>query len=405
MQHTGGLKRVAILAALAASFGACATGMPRAVRQQHAAPATTALQAGRFEDAKAAAEKVLAQQPGAVEAHLVFAIAQYRETMHGFVAAMFGATSMVMGNSGYGTVLRNAIKATESDLAIVEQHLSKAVVDDISLDLCLACWDYDWNHSGQVDENDRHLMEVEMGADGEPYPDGDPRRRPTFHFDVGDVHWARAMISFQRAVFDFVLAFRFEDAIAQALQNDDQFRIPLDSKERITAMRTRLLEGFGHSDASRLAIVAETDDDREWVPNPGQKNHPLPLPVDQKLFDTWATIVDDLRKLVKGQESIDVAQAAQAGDHQWKNPPQGFINIGTLFEHPNDIVISKDQAESVEDQERKAVEKFLSTMFGAAYVPSAKASGLITHLRRMRDEVEGGQESIERKLRYLLWLN
>ena len=41
------------------------------------------------------------------------------------------------------------------------------------------------------------------------------------------------------------------------------------------------------------AYLAETDDDREWVPNPKQQSHPMPLPVDAArigaLERTWTT--------------------------------------------------------------------------------------------------------------------
>ena len=44
-------------------------------------------------------------------------------------------------------------------------------------------------------------------------------------------------------------------------------------------------------------------------------------------------------------------------------------------------------------------------LLGEGYVEQMRPSPLITRLMRMRDEIERGQESFERKLRYLLWLN
>ena len=49
-----------------------------------------------------------------------------------------------------------------------------------SLDLCLACWQVDWNRNGDIDERDLRMLQVEYDAHGEQIPEGDPRRTPTF---------------------------------------------------------------------------------------------------------------------------------------------------------------------------------------------------------------------------------
>lgn len=50
-------------------------------------------------------------------------------------------------------------------------------------------------------------------------------------------------------------------------------------------------------------------------------------------------------------------------------------------------------------------EATLSLIFGDAYRPTGKRSELTRHLERMNGEVLLGQDSFERKLRYLLWIN
>jgi hypothetical protein len=170
--------------------------------------------------------------------------------------------------------------------------------------------------------------------------------------------------------------------------------------------RELLLAGLDAADLSRQAILAETDDDREWLPNPHQKNHPMPLPVDQELFDTWAGVLADLRLLVRGDTGLDVAAVAQLGDRQWQNPPRGYLNIARLFEAPGDIVLDPQHLERVGSRDsREQVEAVLHDVFGDKYVPQMKASSVTTRLTRMAAEVEQGKESIARKVRYLLWLN
>ena len=51
------------------------------------------------------------------------------------------------------------------------------------------------------------------------------------------------------------------------------------------------------------------------------------------------------------------------------------------------------------------VEAVLGSVLGDRYVKSMTATRLLTRFLRMRDEIDRGEESFERKLRYLFWLN
>lgn len=54
---------------------------------------------------------------------------------------------------------------------------------------------------------------------------------------------------------------------------------------------------------------------------------------------------------------------------------------------------------------RRDVERVLKDVLGNKYVRKMKPTRLIARLLRMRKEIARGQESLGRKLRYLLWLN
>ena len=47
----------------------------------------------------------------------------------------------------------------------------------------------------------------------------------------------------------------------------------------------------------------------------------------------------------------------------------------------------------------------LRDIFGDKYVEDMTPTPLIKRLNRMKSEIDRGEESLERKLRYLLWLN
>jgi hypothetical protein len=127
----------------------------------------------------------------------------------------------------------------------------------------------------------------------------------------------------------------------------------------------------------------------------------MPLPFDDAVFNTWRDVVADLRRMLRSEEGLDVAAVAQAGAKQWENPPHGFIDLGKLLDDPHDFVINVEHLDHFE----RNPEAVLRDFFATAFVPSMKPSPLVGRLQRMAGEVERGEESFERKFRYLLWLN
>lgn len=201
----------------------CATpqnGAARARRLEAAAPAVKALQEARFEDALRESASVFQQDDGNATAHAVWAVAELRQTLHDLVTDGF---TVVMGLVGSEFMRRDIVSTRLLDVVLtdadrrmegIEAHLAKAAKDpDFSLDLCLACWRVDWNRNGEIDERDLRMLQVEYDAHGEAIPEGDPRRTPTFRFDAADVSWLRAMVNFQRALINGVLAYDVGSAL------------------------------------------------------------------------------------------------------------------------------------------------------------------------------------------------
>jgi hypothetical protein len=370
-----------------------------------ARPSVALLQAGNFTEGQHAAEQLLEKQPRNSRASLVVAVARYKAAMHQlFMDVVTVAEGAFHGNFNH-RYMRTSFEEASRALGSIDDALARAADDPtISLELCLACWQVDWNHNGRVDSRDERLFEVEEDADGHEIPDGDPRRRPTFRFDLGDVYWARAMVSFQRAAIEVILAYQWEEIdrlLIGLVKGGGSFTLRIGDKQHVTRAKALVLAGLDHADRSRVEILRESDDDREWLPNPRQKSHPLPLPVDDALFATWQGVVEDLRRLVRGDEGLSVSEAAELGKHFWEHPPRGFIDIGRMFSDPRDLSFNAQAL----DRAREAPEAALASVFGVDYVPSMKPSGLIARLVRMKDELDRGKESFERKLKYLLWMN
>lgn len=392
----------------AASLAVGCAGPSLASRRAAAVPAVSALRQGQFEEAERLGREGVLADSGNAQARLVRAIARYERVAH--QVALDGRT-LVIGALSNGQVnqryLRSTLGDAESELGAVEADLAAVAEDpDVSLELCVACWEIDWNGNGRIDSRDRRLMEIELDEHGEEIPEGDPRRRPTFRFDRGDVAWARAFVGFQRAALDLMLAYDWTEAAAAVGERGDKgsrIVVRLVAPERVAEAREHILFALDQSDASRVAYLAETDDDRELLPNPRQKSHPIPLPVDEALYETWAGVVGDVRRLVNGEEGLSLADLFTLAEERTDAPLRGYLDVGRLLAHPKDIVIDLEEIERL-DRGRGA-EGALRSLLGDGYAASMKPSPLPQRLLRMKGEIDREEEPFERKLRYLLWLN
>ena len=372
-----------------------------------ARPAIIALQQGHFEEAESLAQRGIQADDENPYPHLVRAIARNHRVVQQL--ALDGRT--LAGGLDQGTLnqryLHDALLRAEGELAKVEDDLRMASKrSGLSLDLCVACWEIDWNGSGEIDDRDRLLLQIEEDATGEPIPEGDQRRKPTFRFDDGDVAWARAFVSFERAALDVALAYDVSEIArfaAPRAQRPSRVVLRLVDRDRIAQAKQRILEGLAHSDAARKAYLAETDDEREWVPNPQQQSHPLPLPVDQALFDTWRDVLGDLRRLAQGEEGLGIAEVMALAGERMHHPVRGSLDLGRMLSHPKDIVLDIGDLKRLE--RGNDAEGAMSAVLGEYYVQGIKPSPLPGRLARMKGEIDRREEGFGRKLRYLFWLN
>ncbi len=393
---------LSLITALAVlTLGACAHA-PKS-DPQLARPAVVALQEGRFDEASEQARTAITKDANNGWVRAVLAVTRYKssgeQALHGVESLIEGAFRDHPENLPR---LRQTVVDLEAALGRVDEDLAIASREQaFSIELCLACWQVDWNHNGRLDRRDARLFQIEVDGNGESIPDEDPRRKPTFRFDVGDLHWARAMVAFQRGLLDLLLVYWSPTLNPQQIKTG-VFTLKAHDRPRSVAAKQRFLDALDQSEAARTAYLAETDDDREWVPSPRQKNHPMPLPVDEKLYQTWAALITDVRAMLKGQEAIELQALVAMIDPRGRAPrPSGYVNLGAWLASPPDIEVNPMVLGRVE----REPELLFRTVFGPGYVTTGKASPILTHLSRMSEEIKRGEESFEKKLRYLFWIN
>jgi len=371
-----------------------------------AAHAIAALQASKFDEARSLATAILTRDGHSSRAAAVRAIATYQAAGNALITQLTSINDQAenlkfLDHEGG----RTAWKSFLDQLDAVDRDLAIVSADPLfSLELCLACWEHDWNRNGHIDDRDRRLLEIEYDAKGEAIDQADPARRPTFRFDVGDADWARAMVAFQRAAVQLVLAYRWSelDKLLRDDLADKRLTIKLIDAGRVTRARDLILAGVGYADRCREAYLAETDDDREWVPNPKQNSHPVPLPMDADVYATWAGVTGDVRRMMTSEEGLSLQQAMAVIDKRAALVmPAAYIDVGAMLRDPGDLVLDvSDDAKTPKNAER-----ILRGLLGHGYRTGMKSSPLVQRLHRMKDELDTGTDTMEHKLRYLLWLN
>ncbi len=232
--------------ALGALVG-CASGAParptRGRPHANAWPAITALELGDFGGAWRSADAALAIEGRNAQARVVRAVCKAADGYAHLLGSIDGPRALDMAPA---SVVRTALERLDQRLAWADLDLAAAEWDPaFELELCPACW-HDvprW----------RDLLEAQADLAGQALPAGDERRLARFRFDAGDIVWARGAIASQRAAVSLILA-----------------QDPAQAPERRRVARQLLGDAEAHAARARRLFLAETDDDREWIPGPQQ---------------------------------------------------------------------------------------------------------------------------------------
>jgi hypothetical protein len=380
------------------------SGRPTATSAEQ--PAIDALVRGDFAAAGSAADRVLARSPDAARAAAVRAVARYQSAGVALLARGESLEGIMEGGDAarIDRDIRAALAAFDRELVKVDADLAIAEADPtFAIEVCLACWRYDWTGDKEINERDERMLEIEYDSRGAELEENDPRRRPTFRLDHGDVIWARAMISFQRMLVHLGMAYRWS-ALASLRGDLQVLRIPLDSADEVKRAGELALAALDHAERCRQAYLAETDDDREWVPNPTQKNHPVPLEVDAALYETWGGALSDLRGLVRGETGLPLGELVALVPEYHGPTNLGYVDVGRVFSAPRDVVIDVrgiDDLEKAKDNPGPQLKSF----FGGLWRETMKPSPIVGRMRAARDSLMRGEQTLDRKLRYLFWFN
>lgn len=99
-------------------------------------------------------------------------------------------------------------------------------------------------------------------------------------------------------------------------------RLEVTEPERLEAALGHLEAVVAQSHASWRAILAETDNELEWLPNPRQRSV-VPVQVDREMIDGWLELLDETEAVLAGDKLLP----------HWRVRGQG-INLRRVFLEP-----------------------------------------------------------------------
>ena len=252
--------------------------------------------------------------------------------------------------------MRAIIQALHADLTAAEATLAAIKADDVKLVLPVGAIKLDFTGTGKDGESLSRIVERFMGA--RAIPDN-----WTVAFDRGDAIWMRGYCHLLLAIIDFALAHdgkelfdrtahvafpfvespyaafappvqerRFDyESIVDAIAFVHLIRLNVVDKAKMESSLAHLDTCLELSAEMWRHILAETDDDREWIPNPKQQGA-LGIPVTADMIASWKDFTTEARELLAGKKRIPF----------WRNDKQGRgVNLRKAFTEPTtfDLVL------------------------------------------------------------------
>jgi hypothetical protein len=319
------------------------------------------LYAGRTAEAAAAAQARLDAVPGDDQARLMLGAVEFLRAVEHLCQGLYhyGLGSAYQDPTGLAQLpflrlpvpenphpepltyaaLRSVLQAFVGDLETAERTLAGITATDLQfpLNIGLIRLDLDGDGAASADEVAWKIFQ-RVGA----LPQMDETRTAALlvDFDGSDVPWLQAYCHMLMAIGDFLLAHDWHEAFDATFhdvfpaaqtplglelrgkgemtgkaQNDDAgiadlvafihlIRWPVVAPDRLADSLAHLEAMVRLNRVSWQRIMAETDQGREWIPNPHQTGILPGMTVTADRVAAWLLVLDDLDALLKGRKLI-----------------------------------------------------------------------------------------------------
>jgi hypothetical protein len=253
---------------------------------------------------------------------------------------------------------RQILQTLLTDLAKVRSTLDPIQDPTIKLPIRLGLTRMDFNGDGKLD-NTESFWNVLTRITGIRATE-QTAEAFTINFDAGDVAWLRGYCNLLAAIGETVLAYdeqQLFDATAHLMFTKPQtpypflangrkvfqygdnldlvdvvaffhlINFPVLEPQRLTTALQHLQTTLALSRDSWRLIVAEKDNDREWLPNPKQKGVIPNAVVTQAMIDSWLSFVGESEELLAGKKLVPF----------WRSREVRGINLNKVFTQPRNL--------------------------------------------------------------------
>ncbi|MDX2038926.1 MAG: hypothetical protein SFX72_19930 [Isosphaeraceae bacterium] len=255
--------------------------------------------------------------------------------------------------------LRKLLLAWLDDLDRCEATLASIQSETVRLELPLGALRLDLDGDGEAGPSER-LWAIYRRFN-RAASDGAETESIQVVFDRGDVDWLRGYCRLLSAPAEMLLAHDFSmlydrcggllfggavprsplsgsgpiarsqfgaEQIADLVAAVHLVRLPMIAPERMKAARQDLLAVIASSRTSWNRILAETDDDLEWLPNPRQKAAATSSRITQEMVDAWMKFLDEAEAILEGKKLVP----------HWRiDQPRRGIDLAQVFEAPREF--------------------------------------------------------------------
>ncbi len=345
-----------------------------------------ALYEGDLSATRQTLEKRLGEHPGDDQARLGLAITRLLGAIeraaqgsyrHGLRPDSAFAQFLPMGRMGLPgnpdpetvtyTDIHAGLKAWVDDLARVEATLAEVTDESVKLPLYPGRIRLDFNGDGRATEGESlwqaYAAGAALGLPGARARDlGEQAQDFRIVFDLADVHWLRGYTHLLMGTSEILLAHDWQELFARAghllfarpdtdypflLDNAEQGDLPwrwvdgiafihllnfeVVAPDRMQRAHEHFQAAIGHSRQTWDAIMAENDDEREWIPSPTQTGVVPGVTITSEMVQEWRRFLTEAEALLSGEKLAPF----------WRGGPEMGLNVHRMFTEPRrfDLVL------------------------------------------------------------------
>lgn len=142
---------------------------------------------------------------------------------------------------------------------------------------------------------------------------------------------------------------------------------PVAEPQRLGTVRERLKRVFAMSRLSWKLILAETGDEREWLPNPRQKDGVFGVTVSQAQIDAWLAALDEAEAILDGRRLVPHWRFAKGVDaRRFFEEPRRFALV-SLIAGAGAVPLLTDGPITIPEHWAEINQVFNGNLFGYAF--------------------------------------